>query len=231
MYTITRVLNNNALLVSDDENNEVILLGKGAGFGRKTGEKLSDSGGAREFRLSKEDSRREMIGTEAGIGPLYLEIAGSVIEKAECVFSGFSSDILLPLADHIAFAAKRNQDGIYIPNPYIPDIKVLYPKEFSIAWDCRDLILERAGYEVTEDEACFIALHIHSGLSNEAVSSTIHYTQVISSCMKLIEKRTGRLDHSSPVYARIESHIYYLIDRSEERRVGKECRSRWSPYH
>ena len=22
-----------------------------------------------------------------------------------------------------------------------------------------------------------------------------------------------------------------FIDRSEERRVGKECRSRWSPYH
>ena len=24
---------------------------------------------------------------------------------------------------------------------------------------------------------------------------------------------------------------YFLSDRSEERRVGKECRSRWSPYH
>ena len=24
---------------------------------------------------------------------------------------------------------------------------------------------------------------------------------------------------------------YVLIHRSEERRVGKECRSRWSPYH
>ena len=23
----------------------------------------------------------------------------------------------------------------------------------------------------------------------------------------------------------------YAISRSEERRVGKECRSRWSPYH
>src|SRR3989454_303898 len=23
----------------------------------------------------------------------------------------------------------------------------------------------------------------------------------------------------------------WLLDRSEERRVGKECRSRWSPYH
>ena len=24
---------------------------------------------------------------------------------------------------------------------------------------------------------------------------------------------------------------YYIVQRSEERRVGKECRSRWSPYH
>jgi len=23
----------------------------------------------------------------------------------------------------------------------------------------------------------------------------------------------------------------HIVDRSEERRVGKECRSRWSPYH
>ena len=27
------------------------------------------------------------------------------------------------------------------------------------------------------------------------------------------------------------AHIFGLYDRSEERRVGKECRSRWSPYH
>src|SRR5256885_5315757 len=25
--------------------------------------------------------------------------------------------------------------------------------------------------------------------------------------------------------------VYFTLDRSEERRVGKECRSRWSPYH
>ena len=31
----------------------------------------------------------------------------------------------------------------------------------------------------------------------------------------------------------IRSHvfIFVFIFRSEERRVGKECRSRWSPYH
>ena len=30
---------------------------------------------------------------------------------------------------------------------------------------------------------------------------------------------------------RIEAHTEVITTRSEERRVGKECRSRWSPYH
>ena len=29
----------------------------------------------------------------------------------------------------------------------------------------------------------------------------------------------------------VEAVIELVIERSEERRVGKECRSRWSPYH
>ena len=29
----------------------------------------------------------------------------------------------------------------------------------------------------------------------------------------------------------IDDAIDYIDNRSEERRVGKECRSRWSPYH
>ena len=28
-----------------------------------------------------------------------------------------------------------------------------------------------------------------------------------------------------------EDDLSYFLTRSEERRVGKECRSRWSPYH
>ena len=29
----------------------------------------------------------------------------------------------------------------------------------------------------------------------------------------------------------MEHAVHVLAERSEERRVGKECRSRWSPYH
>src|SRR2546430_8458220 len=32
-----------------------------------------------------------------------------------------------------------------------------------------------------------------------------------------------------PVF--LDEHFRHQYERSEERRVGKECRSRWSPYH
>src|SRR5256886_16634243 len=38
-------------------------------------------------------------------------------------------------------------------------------------------------------------------------------------------RRRGRGKVKEPVWKKLETQ------RSEERRVGKECRSRWSPYH
>jgi len=38
-------------------------------------------------------------------------------------------------------------------------------------------------------------------------------------------------DGSSYSVAAYPAFPLQLADRSEERRVGKECRSRWSPYH
>src|SRR2546430_15496161 len=41
-----------------------------------------------------------------------------------------------------------------------------------------------------------------------------------------LERSGDRLDRTAPRLALVKPEI-----RSEERRVGKECRSRWSPYH
>src|SRR5438094_10026642 len=44
----------------------------------------------------------------------------------------------------------------------------------------------------------------------------------------------GRYAYASIHFPDFTDHILAVIDmsnRSEERRVGKECRSRWSPYH
>ena len=50
-----------------------------------------------------------------------------------------------------------------------------------------------------------------------------------------IDKRLDTMatkDDISKVYDILDQHTAMLEQlRSEERRVGKECRSRWSPYH
>ena len=35
----------------------------------------------------------------------------------------------------------------------------------------------------------------------------------------------------SAAFSKIGNRVLSCLGRSEERRVGKECRSRWSPYH
>src|SRR5437660_2142206 len=66
---------------------------------------------------------------------------------------------------------------------------------------------------VTGVQTC--ALPIYLGL---AVAVEVAGRQIAGQA----DARPGRGPHVGAVAAR---------DRSEERRVGKECRSRWSPYH
>ena len=51
-----------------------------------------------------------------------------------------------------------------------------------------------------------------------------------------IRKYISRLEHAHELSKKNEHSLellkkFYYDKRSEERRVGKECRSRWSPYH
>ena len=43
----------------------------------------------------------------------------------------------------------------------------------------------------------------------------------------------GEQPYAGEVLRKLHERGHYIIiwTRSEERRVGKECRSRWSPYH
>ena len=49
---------------------------------------------------------------------------------------------------------------------------------------------------------------------------------------KQFESESGFKDALTGIYLKLGTQTLYAGDlRSEERRVGKECRSRWSPYH
>lgn len=217
VYCILRILNNNALLAEEkSDGSERILLGKGIGFGKRAGDEVAIDEGVQVYTPVVREEQHSTIHAVNAIDPVYIETAGRIIETAEKVFDSINGDILLPLADHLAFAARRERENIFLPNPFIPDIKILFGKEYAVALESRSTIEEMTGYRISDDEAGFIALHIHSGLSDEAVSETLKATQIIDESMQIIEEQLKKeMEKEALSYIRLMSHLYYMVARAK----------------
>ena len=64
----------------------------------------------------------------------------------------------------------------------------------------------------------------------ESASSEVFSTAIYA---RLSVENSGKTEKVDVIANQIEICKSYIAERprSEERRVGKECRSRWSPYH
>ena len=70
---------------------------------------------------------------------------------------------------------------------------------------------------------------------------SVEVTTIAAECQKLKEKEDEIADledklktkkqEADDISSRVIPELLAEQNRSEERRVGKECRSRWSPYH
>ena len=100
MYRIIKVLNNNSILVLDeDKKREYILMGSGIGFGRRMGEHLKSSEGAKIYSLVTRRKQQSVLKAVNGIEPVYIEAAGKMIDIAEEMFSEeINKDIMLKFA-------------------------------------------------------------------------------------------------------------------------------------
>lgn len=206
MYRVIKVLNNNGILVYHVETGkEMILLGNGVGFGKKPTEHIEKLPGAKVYSLVTRRKQESVLKTVNGIRPEFIEATGKIIEEAENVFQKINHEMLLPLADHIALAAKRAKENRQLPNPFTPDIRVLFGEEYQVALKGREIIQQLTGYEISEDEVGFITLHIHAGLSDEAVSQTLDATRIVNEGIAMIEQE---FDHTP--------HVQYLSMHNKE---------------
>src|SRR5256885_4916171 len=104
-------------------------------------------------------------------------------------------------------------------------IKVIVDIYFYFFFQAEDGIRD---YKVTGVQTC--ALPISSHRSGETEDTFIAELAVGTDCGQIKTGSASRTDRIAKYnqLLRIEEE---LGTRSEERRVGKECRSRWSPYH
>lgn len=223
MYRIIKVLNNNGILVYDnDTGREMILLGNGVGFGKRPAQQIGSLPGAKVYTLVNRQEQHSVLQVVNGIRPEFIEAAGRIIDEAEKMFRNVSRDILLPMADHIALAAKRAEEDRQIPNPFTPDIRVLFEKEYAAALKGREIIRELTGCEISEDEVGFITLHIHAGLSDEQVSEALETARIIDEGISIIEEAFGQeFEEDSLAYTRLMSHLYYMVARTRKGESAK----------
>src|SRR5258708_36421173 len=92
----------------------------------------------------------------------------------------------------------------------------------------RSSVFDRIGFvAVVPNPDCPRRDPWHGGVRGPLRSRAIQLGK--DSGMTLKSKRNETLElHASPIQPHAEDTS---AKRSEERRVGKECRSRWSPYH
>ena len=91
-------------------------------------------------------------------------------------------------------------------------IRDRFGREYAVVLKCRDIIKEMTGYQITDDEVGFVALHIHSGLSDEHVTEILKVTQTIDECLLLIENLLGQsISRESLDGIRLMSHLYCLL--------------------
>lgn len=215
MFKILKVLNNNGILVMDlDNKQEYIFLGKGVGFGKKVNQNVNTIENAKAYRFTEEQSRQDSIHTIKSISPVFIEIAGNIIEEAERKFGAVDNNILLALADHIAFAIKRMQEGVELKNPFAKEIKVLFEEEYSVAKIGKEFIKEKIGIEINDDEVGYITLHVHTALTREHVVQSMDIARMIQEGIQKIETELGTmLDDETISYTRLLTHMKFMILR------------------
>ena len=103
---VIKVLNNSLVLALNDEGQEIILMGKGIGFQKTIGYKLSPKEIDKVFVLKDRELSRRIIRLAAETDSIYFEMAKSVIDYAvENYHMKLMDHIYLALTDHLAFAA------------------------------------------------------------------------------------------------------------------------------
>lgn len=220
-YTVAKALNNNVILARDDHGREMIMVGRGLGFTKSQGV------------LEPADERIEKVFFFLGerrdrfmhlLSMMDDELVGACEELIGLASRRFNQELNsrlhIALAEHVAFALQRLELEMELPNPFIDEIRILYPDEFTVAADAVDLLSDRLGVQLPEAEQGFLALHFAAARHGRTVSTVTRQVSLVQEVYAFI---MGRLGSDFPGAAitglRLKAHLRGLIDQLESHRT------------
>lgn len=212
---IEKVINNNIISAYDESGAEVIVMGRGIGFKKKQGEVVPADQISKIFRIKSRTLTEQFKELLANMPLERVRISDEIISHAKDHLKlKLNQSIYVTLTDHINFAIERVSQGIEPQNALLWEIKRFYPQEFQLGIYALELIHDRLGILLPEDEAGFIALHFVNAEYGTDIRDAVKFPDQMQAIVDIVERDLGiLLDESSLHYERFMTHIKFLIQR------------------
>ena len=183
-YCVISAMNNNVVLVKDADGEQVVLMSKGIGFGRKAGDFVSDEAKDRQiFKLWTDGHPIHPIKDDRGA---IRQAVAEIVRLARKRLSAMPEGLYDALLDHIQFAVDRLHFGLPIENPFVRETALLYPSAFQVAQEAVKIIKTKVGIQMGEAEAGFIALHLHSAAADDGMDRSMRSVQLYRDIMQAL---------------------------------------------
>mgnify|MGYP000266690260 FL=1 len=212
---IEKVINNNIISAYEKSGAEVIVMGRGIGFKKKQGEMVPADQISKIFRIKSRTLTEQFKELLANMPLERVRISDEIISHAKDHLKlKLNQSIYVTLTDHINFAIERVSQGIEPQNALLWEIKRFYPQEFQLGIYALELIQDRLGILLPEDEAGFIALHFVNAEYGTDIRDAVKFPDQMQAIVDIVERDLGiLLDESSLHYERFMTHIKFLIQR------------------
>lgn len=214
---INKILNNNAIVVKDWEG-EKIVFGSGIAFQKRKNDPVDQTRIEKIFVMKDQAKHQQFEEILSTLPEEHIQVSEDIISYAESQLGVVINEhIHIALTDHLSFALDRLAKGMVIKNTLLNEIKVLYAKEFQIGLYAKELIREKLGIDIPEDEVGYIALHIYTAKINAGeMTKTLDITAMIRGIVDIIEGGLGvKLAEDTVSYERLITHLRFAVQRSE----------------
>ena len=149
------------------------------------------------------------------ISPEVVDAAAEIMaEASENLKKELNGGAVISLSDHIHTAVQRSRGGIFVKNVLLWETKRFYQEEFRVGLKALDVIEEKTGVRLPEDEAGFIALHIVNAQMEESAGDLYGLTKVMQEIMSIIKYSCKKpLDEESFHYCRFVTRLKFFVQR------------------
>lgn len=211
---ITKVLNNNVVVVLDEHQCEQVIMGRGLGFQKRAGDSVDSSKIEKIFARQNDALVARLSELLSQIPAEVLTTCDRITELARQRLGKLQENLCIALSDHCHFAIVRHNSNIPLPNALLWEIKQLYPKEFCIGLEALEIIHQRLGVMLPEDEAGFIALHLVNAQLNSEMPEVMHITRVMQEILHIVKYQLHlEYDLQSLSYQRFITHLKFFAQR------------------